>query len=357
MAVLRKGFCTHCNGDEKLRIFNVNKEAEVCYCPYCMKEMKPKQAIANYSYLISSYLKKASKYLFESTEYLLAYQTFAHIIDLDETIKVARFGRVLALVYISTLRTSKINFAFMIHRQEAPKLYHYQETANEYYYFLSLLLTALDEYENKMKQRLTSHNIFYDMDCVLLYLKRIEEIRSYKDFIGSEADFFVESNKEHFNKIVNRVKNAENAYEQVFKDTYVTADGYSYNFIGFNKDGTPLITLQSTTKAQKNRHVEPTSLFPKDNKKSKIRDDVYLNNLTLARLVAASVPFAIVLFVIAAAGVIASFFIPSQIAKILIYIGSASLLIVSFVLIILHFSWKNRLKKKYYNGTNPFIFK
>ena len=104
MAVLKKGFCTHCEGDEKLRIFNVNKEADVCYCPHCMKEMQPKQAIKDYGDLISSYLKKASKYLFESTEYLLAYQTFAHIIDLDETIKVARFGRVLALVYLSSLR-------------------------------------------------------------------------------------------------------------------------------------------------------------------------------------------------------------------------------------------------------------
>ena len=111
MAVLRKGFCKHCEGEESLRIFNVNKDAEVCYCPHCMKEMQPKEAIKEYGELISYYLKKASKYLFESTEYLLAYQTFAHVIDLDDTIKVARFGRVLSLVYLSTLRTSKINFA------------------------------------------------------------------------------------------------------------------------------------------------------------------------------------------------------------------------------------------------------
>ena len=97
--------------------------------------------------------------------------------------------------------------------------------------------------------------------------------------------------------------------------------------------------------------------YPKDNKKSKIRDDVFLNNLTLARLVSFSVPLAIILLVVAIVGVIISFFIPSTIVKILIYIGSAFLLIGSLLLIILHFSWKNRLKKKYYNGTNPFIFK
>ena len=81
MASFKKGFCTHCKGDERARIFEVNKDADVCYCPHCAHTMKPKEAIGNYSYLISSYLKKASKALFESTEYLYAYQTFAHVID------------------------------------------------------------------------------------------------------------------------------------------------------------------------------------------------------------------------------------------------------------------------------------
>ena len=106
MAGFKKGFCTHCRGDEKSRIFNVNKDAEVCYCPHCTHAMKPKEAIGNYTWLISSYLKKASSALFESTEYLYAYQTFAHVIDLDDTVKVAYFGRLLSLVYLSTLRTS-----------------------------------------------------------------------------------------------------------------------------------------------------------------------------------------------------------------------------------------------------------
>ena len=84
----KKGFCTHCKGDERSRIFEVNKDAEVCYCPHCTHAMTPKEAMNNFTWLISSYLKKASKALFESTEYLYAYQLFAHVIDLDETAKV-----------------------------------------------------------------------------------------------------------------------------------------------------------------------------------------------------------------------------------------------------------------------------
>ena len=66
---LKKGFCSHCKGDERLRIFDVNSAAEVCYCPNCMAEMLPKEAIMNYGYLISHYLKKASKALFEKAGY------------------------------------------------------------------------------------------------------------------------------------------------------------------------------------------------------------------------------------------------------------------------------------------------
>ena len=105
---LKKGFCTHCKGDEDLRIFDVNKDAEVCYCPHCMAAMSPKEAITNYNGLIANYLKHGSKALFDSTQYLEAYQTFAHIIDLNETIKVAHFGRIMSMVHLSTLRKSKI---------------------------------------------------------------------------------------------------------------------------------------------------------------------------------------------------------------------------------------------------------
>ena len=48
---LKRGFCTHCQGDEIQRIFNVNKEAEICYCPVCAHPMQPKDAIVNYNYV------------------------------------------------------------------------------------------------------------------------------------------------------------------------------------------------------------------------------------------------------------------------------------------------------------------
>ena len=354
---LKKGFCTHCHGIEKERIFDVNKEAEICYCPKCLTPMQPKEAIDNYGDLISRYLKKASRYLFETTEYLLAYQTFAYIIDLNETIKVAHFGRILSLVYISTLRTGKIGFAYQLHRQEAVRLFHYQENANEYYHFLMLLLDALDEYENRMKKRLLTHGYFHDLDCIVMFLRRGEEIRAYKDFINSEAVFFVESNKDQFKTIIKRTKDASRNYQRILSSTYTTTDGYNYVFYKFSNDGTPLITLQSQASSKMTRKFKVVYLYPKDSKKSGIRDDIFLNNLPLSRLVSISIPFAIFLLLVAVTGVIFSFVVEGQLEKLLLYIGSGAILLISLILFILHFAWKNRLKKKYYNGTNPFIFK
>ena len=354
---LKKGFCTHCQGDEKLRIFDVNKEADICYCPHCMAEMQPKEAISNYRGLISHYLKKGSKAIFESTQYLIAYQTFAHIIDLDETIKVARFGRILSLVYLSTLRKSKISFACTLHRQEAPKLFHYQESANEYYHFLGLLMDALNDYETRLKRRVTSHGtVFYDLDCVILYLKRIDEIKKYKEFIASEADYFVETNKDMFREIVDNVNKTSLGYIDIYKAPYVTADGYTYIFQRFDNNGMPLVMIKDGRPMMELRHKK-MELNPKDGKKSAIKDEIYLNNLTLSRLVTVSIPFAIILFALALAGAIISFFVKEQAFKVLILAAAAAVVLVSLVLFILHFAWKNRLKKKYYNGTNPFILK
>ena len=355
---LKRGFCTHCQGDEIQRIFNVNKEAEICYCPVCAHPMQPKDAIVNYRNLISHHLKRASRYLFETTEYLRAYQTFAHIIDLDDTVKVAYFGRILSLIHISTLRKCKISFALMMHKQQAAKLFHYQETANEYYHFLVLLLDALDIYENKMKKRLTSRGVYYDVDCVVLYLKRIEEIILYKRYLITEAEFFIDANKDNFKVIVERIKNAKDHYADIFKDTYVTADGNSYSFNEFGPNINPILTMQPVKNEQKVSHMkEEISLYPKDNKKSPIKDEIYQNNLPIFIFVSMSVPLAIILFFAALTAVIIGVALPSDIAKMLLFIGAAVLTSVSIMLFILHFAWKNTLKKKYYNGTNPFIFK
>ena len=357
---LKRGFCTHCQGDEKLRIFNVNKGAEVCYCPHCTHPMQPKEAIESYRHMIAHHLKRASMYLFESTEYLLAYQEFAHIIDIDDSIRAAYYGRLLSLVHLSTLRTSKINFAFMMHRQEM-RIFHSADICVEYYHFLVLLLDALDTYETKMKKRLTNRGVFYDTDCVVLYLKRLDEIRSYKDFIVSEAEYFIDikanNNDDSFKEVVKRVEENHKEYDEIFKSSFVTGNGFTYKFVTFGNDNIPTIAIDSKTPAQKPRLKKQISLVPKDNKKSPIRDDIFLNNLPLSRLVTVSIPLAVIFLVLGVAAVVFGLILDNPILKYTLFVTAAMLASGSLMLFILHFSFKNRLKRTYYNGTNPFILK
>ena len=357
---LKRGFCTHCQGDEKLRIFNVNKSAEVCYCPHCTHPMQPKDAVDNYRHMISHHLKRASMYLFESTEYLSAYQEFAHIIDLDDSIRAAYYGRLLSLVQLSTLRTSKINFAFLMHRQEM-RIFHSADICVEYYHFLVLLLDALDTYETKMKKRLTNHGYFYDTDCVVLYLKRLDEIRSYKDFIVTEAEYFIDikanNNDESFMEVVKRVEEDHKNYDEIFKSSFVTANGLTYKFVTFGNDNNPTIAIDSKAQMQKPRFKKQIYLNPKDNKKSRIRDDIYLNNLPLSKLVTVSIPLAIIFLILGVGAVVLGLFVDSVALKYLLFITAGMLASGSLMLIILHFSFKARLKRTYYNGTNPFILR
>lgn len=355
---LKKGFCTHCKGDEKSRIFDVNKDAEVCYCPNCMAAMLPKEAITNYGALISHHLKVASRALFETTQYLLAYQTFAHVIDLNDSVKVAHLGRILSLVYLSTVRKGKITFAQALHKQDAAKLYRNQERANEYLNFLMLLLDALDIYENRLRRRITLHTQFYDMDCIITYLKRIDEIKDYKVYIADEAKLFLDTN-EAFKDVVDRVEASRSFYADVHKETFHTVDGYTCKFHKFDANGTPILSIKGEQKVDENGKPLPKKyiLFPDEGKKSLIKDEVYLNKYALYRLESLSLPLAIAVLIGSVAGLIIAALIPLTPVKITVIVLSALMAVTSFILVFLHFMWKNRLKKKYYNGTNPFIFK
>ena len=111
--------------------------------------------------------------------------------------------------------------------------------------------------------------------------------------------------------------------------------------------------MQSVKNEQKVRHIkEEISLYPKDNKKSPIRDEIYQNNLPIFIFVSMSVPLAIILFFAALTAIIIGIFAPSDLVKMLLFIGAAIVTSVSLMLFILHFSWKNALKKKYYMVSN-----
>ena len=56
----KNGVCPHCNFSRlENRIFKVNPDASTVYCPFCMRELDPKQSIDLYNNIITKMLKKA----------------------------------------------------------------------------------------------------------------------------------------------------------------------------------------------------------------------------------------------------------------------------------------------------------
>ncbi len=90
---MKKGFCTGtgCNNREEVRrIFEVNSEAQFCYCPYCGKKYRPKVAIFNYEKRITRYNKKAKFFLLNVGQPLYAYNLFAYVLELEPENKTAK---------------------------------------------------------------------------------------------------------------------------------------------------------------------------------------------------------------------------------------------------------------------------
>ena len=207
-----------------------------------------------------------------------------------------------------------------------------------------------------MLKRVTTHNIFYDTECLQLYLSRLYETRKYKKFIAEEVEFFLAANKEQFKVILERLKNSENDYEDILKQRFVTTDGSSYAFVKYD-DEKPVISLREEVPLQTIHYFKPMSLYSKENKKTLLEDQIFSSSLKFTRFIAAFVPLAIALLAVVGTGLLISLISGNQQAQLVMAILSALFLPASAALIILHFMWKNRLKKKYYNGTNPFILR
>ena len=139
--------------------------------------------------------------------------------------------------------------------------------------------------------------------------------------------------------MVNRVKESSKYYDHVFSEQYVTADGFAYAFNTFGVDSLPSIMMVSDQPQRVAHRVKPINLYPKDNKKSPIRDSIYLNNLPLSRLVAVSIPLAVLMLIACIAAIVFGIVLKTTILKVLLFASAVILASSSLLLFILHFSF------------------
>ncbi|MCQ2815080.1 MAG: hypothetical protein MJ227_02165 [Bacilli bacterium] len=272
---IKKGYCLNCvTNNEKNRIFLVNSEADICYCPNCMKSMDPKHAIKIYNDVINSHLSDANYYTRVIKEYHLAYETFGSIIELDSNCYKARLGRLEALLYLSTLRNSKLPHFLALLKEEAPKYFHYADALDDYFSFIKRCFLLINEYEVTIKKRLTLHRYFYDVDCVKLYFKRLLESIDTKEFFLKECKVIGTENDVNKQVLINLLTHSLEEKEKEIKASLLTLEGYSYSFIGFSKRDMVLGRSERKSNIAIYRYSRMT-LSEDDKKKLAIRDQIY----------------------------------------------------------------------------------
>ncbi|MCR5185220.1 MAG: hypothetical protein K6C32_03990 [Bacilli bacterium] len=343
---LKRAYCTHCKTDNEMnRIFEVNPDANVCYCPYCMAELKPKEAIEDYKYFISTKLLKANRLLYQDTNFYVAYCAFAHIIEIDPKSVEARFGRISALIYMSTLRRSYFEDVITLTSQEASNYFRKLYNQERYLKMISKMNAAVDEYYRRFPKRVMYKDRFYDVKCVELYYTRLKEIITFKKFLLEEVDRIkgkLENGKADAEYIA--IEKSIKELEMFFASKTVILDGTRYQAVQANEKGELLLSSFE----EKLNPINPKrigKLDENDGKGHLIKDKVYPDNTYIAKLVKISLP-AMIAFIVLGIGALITYFVGPESLKLLFLILMIVFFVFGLTSLILFIIWKTKLAKR-----------
>ena len=347
---LKKAICTHChtrNKSGKVRVFDVNPEVSVCYCPYCERKLVPAEAVDAYNQMMRKKGIHAYKVLYEQTDYALAYQTFAHIIELDPTYIEARFGRILSLIYLSGLRRTRFADSITLLKEESKLYFHKIKDSNRYIRFLIRANVAVDEYNKRFRRKLVIRGYYYDDECIKCMYQHVQEIIEFKIALLEECEFMngkVENDKlkELTKKIEQQIKFISNE----LSTPVLCVDGYTYALAGFKECGAAFLGHSTDVQEIKLKRFRRKALGNHDKKVSAIKDQVYPNNIAIAKFLKLAIPLEIILGLITIACFVISVNMLDSVHSVFYYLGTSVGIIALTAIIIFQIYGYSRIKKK-----------
>ena len=285
---MKRGYCTSCNiPDESKRIFEVNSESEVCFCPHCLKKYKPSQAINNYNRLIKKHLNQANYLLKNANEIAKAYSLFAYVLELENNNRLAMMGRILSLAYLSTLRRDRFSETLELLKIEKDS-FHLVSLSKDYSELLMELDECMNEYYCNLNKRLTFKGYYYDTDCVRLFYQRINSMLELKRLVRNELISLNETT------LSEGVETTMKAMEKELSKTLITADGVDHHLINIGDHGTPLVS-NGVSKVNTGLEKYRLSCLESDERKLKvIKDKMFRSNKTLYHLSLCSLPISLI---------------------------------------------------------------
>ena len=291
------GYCKKCQiyGDEP-RFIDVNTEHSVIICPRCGARMTPKQAIANYDNYFENLYKEAEILLFRARNYMGAYKAYAKIIDYRPNDVVARYGRILSLVYLSTLRHTYLNEALLMFAEERKKYLRAQKHRAQYFIFIKEINKAVDKYRTALKKRVVyktsdGKEFFYDRDCVSLYFHRLIQIRNFKEMFLEECNYLkAKLEDDSFAPLINFLSVELKEIDNTLRNKVIDLDGYKYTYSRLSKDDEPIIGRSDLKELKVPAKVKRKVLVEKKNNASVINDSIYTGTRVAYILAKLAVP-------------------------------------------------------------------
>lgn len=346
---LKKAYCPHCRTENELdRIFEVSPDVEVCYCPNCLREFKPKDVIDNYNYFIANKITKAERLLYRDTKFYEAYCAFAEIIEIDPTSCKARFGRILALIYMSKLKKTNFANASLLLDNEAEQYFRKMKEQIPYVKFLFRVNLALDEYFNRLHKLLTIRERFYDEDCIALFFQRLYEIIEMKKYVLEELQkSWAKTSEERTAKLSKNIEKSINILTTIFNGYLITASGARYK-VSKVESPKKIIVNKVDEKANPISHYVVYKLDDSKKRGKLFKDKVYPDNIHITALIKAALPLFIVFYVFTFISFFVAFFTKENNYDLYLYLGAGCTLLVALVWMILFIVWKAQLSKRHH---------
>ena len=276
------GYCKKCQiYGEPPRFIDVNPEHNVIICPKCGTRMTPKQAITNYDNYFENLYKEAEILLFRARNYMGSYKAYARIIDYRPNDVVARYGRILSLVYLSTLRHTYFNESILMFTEERKKYLRSQKYRGQYLVFINEVNKAIDKYKASMKKRIAYKTVdgrefFYDKDCVSLYCHRLVQIKNFKSVLLEECNYLNKKLEDQsFAPLIETLTKEVSDVDEILKEKMTDIEGYRYTFSRVSKNDEPIIGRADTKDLKVPTKVKRKSLVEKKENSSEINDSIY----------------------------------------------------------------------------------
>lgn len=348
----KRGFCPNCNLKNRSHYFDVNPDAKIVYCPCCMKQLNPEEAIKAYDKHVDSLLRFADFTLYEIGNPEQAYSAYAEILEFDSSNTLAFLGRLMCLLYMSKIRKSYIkDVAVMLEVEEDQ--YHKKEESAKYVQALMKMSNVVDLYRHILEKKLTLKSYFYDEDCLRLYLKHFNDINHFKETLLSEAKYIARRfDEQKAELLVNMLEIQIEEQTRLMNDSeYILVNGDHYKFDHMKRNGEVEITkLENKHTSTKLTRYRLASLENKQNYRY-IKDIAFRNytKVIFARKVAVWV--LLIGFLLAAgAGVASYFFFGTDYIFYPIIAGGVVLFGLAIAFSILFVKWSRQLKHKKENA-------